>query len=342
MMLGLRAASDRVAPPRALLHAAALLATALLFVVSIAPVLADEATGDRHGQGAAEPHDAHGDAAMPEPTAEERAAADALLAGTRTGTARFADPEVALSEGYTQGTPYAFYGLRAAHFHNETYNQDGKLLDPERPENLMFVKTEDGTLELIGVMFIAPPGQGPRPGGPLTNWHTHPDLCGGQEGVILKNPDGTCPAETYPVDFEMLHVWLIDVPGGPFADNPLGEIEDPLVGAGSEHNSIVAGAGLVDAEGLMREIGDLLRLTSEEIGRRYEAGESLAEIAEAQGVGRAELAAFMTDRLTVEYDEAVARGDMTARQRELTVRHLPTIVERMIELHAGEPWLKEK
>ena len=339
-------ASGRIGPRRALAHAGVLVAVTLLLVFSAVPVRADEGTGDDHGHATAEAHGGHGDAAIArparEPTAAERAAADALVAATQKGTARFADPEAALEAGYTQGTPYAFYGLRAAHFHNEAFNQDGKLLDPERPENLVYLKRQDGTLELIGVMFIAPPGQGPRPGGPLTDWHTHPDLCGAQEGVITMNPDGTCPAGTYPVDFEMLHVWLIDVPGGPFADNPIGEIDVPLVGAGDEHNAIVAGTGLVDPDGLMRAIGDLLRLPPEEIGRRYEAGESLAEMADAQGVARAELVDLMIERLTAGFDEAVARGDMTAPQRELTVRHLRTMVERMVDIHAGELWLKEK
>ena len=338
----------RIGFGKMLTRAAAVLVAALLLVLLGRPVLADEGATDGHDHAADESHTGHGEAAIApeghparEPTAAERAAADVLVTAVRLGTGRFADADVALAEGYVQGTPYAFYGLRAAHFHNEAYSQDGKFLDPERPEDLMYIKTDDGELELIGVMFIAPPGEGPRVGGPLTAWHTHDDLCGGEEGVIAKYPDGTCPAGTYPIEFEMLHVWLIDVPGGPFADNPLGEIDGPLVGAGDEHNSLVAGVSLIDGEAMLRAIGELLRLTPEEIGRRYEAGESLAEMAAAQGVPREELIQLMMDWLIAGFDAAVARGDMSPAQRDLTVRHLRVHVERMVEIHAGEPWLEE-
>jgi hypothetical protein len=47
----------------------------------------------------------------------------------------------------------------------------------------------------------------------------------------------------------------------------------------------------------------------------------------------------ITDRLSEDYDRAVAAGDMTPEQRELLQRTLPMMVERLIELHAGEPWL---
>ena len=38
------------------------------------------------------------------------------MAATRAGAARFADPAVAEAEGYLPITPFAFYGIRAAHY----------------------------------------------------------------------------------------------------------------------------------------------------------------------------------------------------------------------------------
>jgi len=283
-------------------------------------------------------HAGHHDA--PAATAEQRAAADRLLAATREGVARFADFEAAAADGYVQATSFAFYGPRAAHFFNPAYTRDGDLLDPRRPETLMYLKRDDGTLELLGVMYTAPAGRGPAVGGPLTPWHAHPDLCGARGGLVLMNPDGACPPGAFPLDFEMLHVWLTDVPGGPFADNPLGEIDGPLVGAGDPHNSIVAGAGLIDADAMLREIGALLRLEPEEIGRRYEAGENLAETAAAQGVGRASLVDLLTRLTTAGLEEGVARGDVSVPQRDLIVRHLPVQIERMVEIRTGEPWVR--
>ena len=106
------------------------LAAALLLTLSAGSVLAHDETptpvaegGHAHGHGAT-------DASMAEPTDAEQAAAAALLAETREGTARFADAAVAEAEGYVPLTPFAFYGVRAAHFHNQTYAEDGALLDP--------------------------------------------------------------------------------------------------------------------------------------------------------------------------------------------------------------------
>jgi hypothetical protein len=301
---------------------------AATFASGATPGTGDRATG-------------HDEMTMPDraPTAAERSAASALVTAVRSGVARLADPEVAAREGYVQSTPFAFYGLRAAHFHNETYNQDGKLLDPERPEDLMYLKHDDGSLELIGVMFLAPPGDGPAIGGPLTHWHVHNDLCGGPDGVVAKAPDGACPADTYPITFEMLHVWLIDAPDGPFADRPTAGTATTLVGAGNAHNSLVAGDSLIDSEGLMRAVGSLLQLDPTVIAHRYAAGESLAKMAATQGVDRASLVRVMTDWLTTDFTKSTARGDMTAAQRDLLIRNLPVQVERMVAIHPDEPWV---
>ncbi|MDP9365933.1 MAG: hypothetical protein M3Q10_17230 [Chloroflexota bacterium] len=119
-------------------------ALAALTVPSLALALEEApATGngghDAHaGQAAEEDHADHHDAASSEATTEERAAADRLLAATREGTARFADFDVAAAEGYVQATSFAFYGLRAAHFFNPAYTRDGDLLNPRRPETLMY------------------------------------------------------------------------------------------------------------------------------------------------------------------------------------------------------------
>ena len=318
---------------------AVLTVPSLALALEEAPPTGHGGHGAHAGQAAEGNHADHHDPTS-EATAEERAAADRLLAATREGTARFADFDVAAADGYVQATSFAFYGLRAAHFFNPAYTRDGNLLNPRRPETLMYLKGNDGTLELIGVMYTAPAGEGPLVGGPITPWHAHPDLCGARGGLVLMNADGACPPGAFPLDFEMLHVWLTDVPGGPFADNPLGEIDGPLVGAGDPHNSIVAGAGLIDAAAMQGEIGELLRLEPEEIARRYDAGENLAEMAAAQGVERAAVVDLLS-RLTIAgLDEGMERGDVLAPQRDLILRHLPSQIERMVEIRAGEPWVR--
>jgi hypothetical protein len=88
----------------------------------------------------------------------------------------------------------------------------------------MYHPTSDGTKELAGFMFFArtPTERGPQIGGPLTVWHFHiwrvaqcmvDDLLdvgweieGGCETGVPSHRSA-----------EMLHVWLIDRPNGPFS-----------------------------------------------------------------------------------------------------------------------------
>lgn len=156
------------------------------------------------------------------PVGEARDATDAEIAAaydfhnhTVAGVARFADPSVAAAAGY------AVDGIAGLDFHasNEAYKHDGRVLDPERPENLIYAASPDGPV-LVGVMYemeeigIA----GPVIGGPLTVWHAHNQVC---FGVVppalagLRSPFGSCPVGsiTMPVTGEMLHVFV--VPGAP-------------------------------------------------------------------------------------------------------------------------------
>lgn len=127
-------------------------------------------------------------------TDADRAAADTFAADTRAGAARFADFAVAQREGYVQTTPFRFGDSGPAHFNNPAYMRDGKYVDPEHPEGLVYLKRRDGAMVLLGVVYKAPTGVGSRPGGAVAPWHSH------------DNPDR-----------EMVHVWLVDNPDGPFA-----------------------------------------------------------------------------------------------------------------------------
>jgi hypothetical protein len=108
------------------------------------------------------------------------------------------------------------------HFQNDAFLLDDRILDADHPEFLMY--SSDGR-SLLGLMFLMPHSEpGPQVGGPLTVWHYH--LWNGircfRDGVI---PLGTAPREGRRCKEgvpslrspEMLHVWLIDRPEGPFA-----------------------------------------------------------------------------------------------------------------------------
>ncbi len=155
-------------------------------------------------------------------TTEQLQAAQRLYAEAKAGTQRFADINLALQEGYflLAGGPS---GL--AHYHNQAYHTDGKVLDPERPEELIYLRTRGGAATLVGVMYLmpAPDEAGPRVGGPLTAWHAHDNLCA---SIALwritgfTDKDGKCaPGSVFMGKTpEMLHVWVVDNPNGVFSD----------------------------------------------------------------------------------------------------------------------------
>jgi hypothetical protein len=73
----------------------------------------------------------------------------------------------------------------------------------------------------VASMFIMSPAvpRPPQPGGCLTQWHIHTNLCFKGAGVVAATGDGTsCPAGSVKrLTPPMLHVWFVPVPGGPTA-----------------------------------------------------------------------------------------------------------------------------
>lgn len=164
----------------------------------------------------------HGHGAVPPAAAtpDQRAAAARLLEDVKAGIARLHDIGVAEAEGYRRSTPFRFGTWGPAHYANRTYGRDGQYLDPVRPRALVYYRMPDGKTVLLGAMFVAPKGQGPRPGGPLTDWHVHDNLCLTAAGTVaLATGPGQCPAGSFFVGsaIEMMHVWIFDHPDGPFA-----------------------------------------------------------------------------------------------------------------------------
>lgn len=113
-------------------------------------------------------------------------------------------------------------GIHGIDFHanNQAYEHDGRVLDPERPETLVYAVAPDGRTVLLGALFAMPSAgePGPTVGGPLTVWHAHEDICFSLVPLSLTgvlSPLGTCPVGSFtmPVTAEMMHVWT--VPGAP-------------------------------------------------------------------------------------------------------------------------------
>jgi hypothetical protein len=104
---------------------------------------------------------------------------------------------------------------------NPAFKNDGRVLDPQRPETLVYA-IEDGRATLLGVVYVMERAgvAAPQPGGPITRWHAH-NICLTllPPGFGIVSPFGSCPALSLNVTTpEMMHVWVVDNPAGPFAE----------------------------------------------------------------------------------------------------------------------------
>ncbi len=115
--------------------------------------------------------------------------------------------------------------INRTHFPNLDNMFDDVILDPERPEWLVYHDSPDGKV-LMALMFFTRELEevGPTPAGPLAQWHYHPyryERCAIKGLWTVGNTDsnGEC-AEGIPVTRtpEMFHVWFIDHPLGRFTE----------------------------------------------------------------------------------------------------------------------------
>jgi hypothetical protein len=161
----------------------------------------------------------HGSADPAKATAAEKAAAQLLLEQTKLGTQKFADLPAAQADGYKAVTPL---DAPIVHYINPAYLVTGDTLNPERPESLIYGNSVKGPI-LLAAMFIAHRiGQpGPDIGGPLTLWHAHSNLCFNAKTNIIDSftdAAGNCPVGSFNSGTpEMLHVWVVENPNGPFS-----------------------------------------------------------------------------------------------------------------------------
>jgi hypothetical protein len=118
------------------------------------------------------------------------------------------------------------------HFIDWDLISDGRVLDPDYPESLVFqVDPATRAKTLVAAMFMANPGTSletvPPLGGALVQWHVHDNLCFAGQSTAWKvagvtRADGTCPAGTFKLggtagQVPMVHVWIVPEACGPFA-----------------------------------------------------------------------------------------------------------------------------
>lgn len=132
-------------------------------------------------------------------TADQQAAADALLADVEATIAAYTDVDAALAAGYRR--PRHPHG-RIEHYVDPTVARDGQVLDPTHPNGLVYYTGGDGDPVLLGAFFVAPPGTpAPMPAGELVVWHSHDPSC----TAFFASEADPCSDSR-----RMLHVWTAD------------------------------------------------------------------------------------------------------------------------------------
>jgi hypothetical protein len=152
------------------------------------------------------------------PTVDQVAAAQALADATKVAMAKYAHLDDAIAAGFVLPKPGQGPDVHMEHKANRS---DGRVLDPERPETLVYA-ISGGTATLLGVVFVMEKAgvAAPEPGGPITRWHAH-NICLTllPPGFGIVSPFGSCPALSINLTTpEMMHVWVVDNPGGAFAE----------------------------------------------------------------------------------------------------------------------------
>jgi hypothetical protein len=156
-----------------------------------------------------------------QPTAAEQQAAVELVDRTVAAAAPYQSLAAAKAAGYVPVTPT---GLRIVHYINPAVYRQGPTLDPAKIPVLVYVNTPHGAV-LSAAMYLMPgrdaAAEPPQPGGCLTQWHIHTDLCFSRGSVVGTDEAGACGAgSANRTTSPMMHVWLTPVSGGPLAPDP--------------------------------------------------------------------------------------------------------------------------
>jgi len=156
-------------------------------------------------------------------TPAEQARAEKLIEDTIVDLRRYEFPSEAYAAGY-RSIGDGITGVE--HYVNWSYINDGHILDPLRPESIVY-EVRGGRQRAAAAMYQLPFGSTfadvPDVGGPLTQWHVHADLCltnNPEQRVLssLTTVSGSCPPGTSKAgNTPMLHVWIVPNPCGPFA-----------------------------------------------------------------------------------------------------------------------------
>jgi hypothetical protein len=156
------------------------------------------------------------------PTAAEQRAAVSFVNASWAGAEKYQSLAVARAAGYR---PITQVGGDVVHYLNPAYYratlEGGPVLNTTDPQSLVYANTPRGAV-LVAAMYIGSMnGPTPQPGGCLTQWHVHTNLCLTSAldvvGSVGPGQPGCPPGSVNRVTPAMIHVWYVPIPGGPTA-----------------------------------------------------------------------------------------------------------------------------
>ncbi|MEO9255356.1 MAG: hypothetical protein ABI305_07455, partial [Tepidiformaceae bacterium] len=151
-------------------------------------------------------------------TEAQLTAANSFITQVKATVAPFEDIRAGMAAGYVQLTQ-DLPGI-AAHFVNVKYLTDGIIMDPTKPEFLLYTKRLDGNWRLVGTMFYDEKAGDTAPSffGPLDVWHLHEDLCFTGPSVRVVATAADCKGGNFVAKTAwQLHVWTAPGSAGVFS-----------------------------------------------------------------------------------------------------------------------------
>jgi hypothetical protein len=157
-----------------------------------------------------------------EPTKSQEQATVSMVNTSWNDAKKYQSLAAAKAAGYLPITPS---GSQVVHYLNMAYYQavlkGGPVLNYQDPQSLVYANTPNGAVLVAAMYITSANGPTPQPGGCLTQWHVHTDLClTGTLNVVGEVGPGqsTCPpGSVNRVTPAMIHVWFVPIPGGPTA-----------------------------------------------------------------------------------------------------------------------------
>ena len=158
------------------------------------------------------------------PTAAQQHAAVSLVDTSWQDAKKYQSLAAAKAAGYVPITPP---GRPVVHYLNKAAYRatvlGGPVLALTEPQSLVYANTPGGAVLAAAMYITSPGGSTPQPGGCLTQWHVHTNLCLsrslGVTGVVRPGSSAaSCPAGSRNrVTPPMMHIWFVPIPGGPTA-----------------------------------------------------------------------------------------------------------------------------